>query len=927
MRRLLRFPYENAVVTIVALTLFTLGLGFVAWRVELDVSADQLLPRDSPLLEQYDRVRATFGSDSLAAVYVEDRDLFRIEKITLLRRLHDRLADLEGIERIESLFTVNRIKGKDGWLDVGPFLDPIPEDQASLDSLPREAAHNPLLSGRVISRDGTATLLTLYLSNSTRTGLSDTPDASAIQESDELAASREVFENIEEAIGEFESQFKIVFQIGSPALETGMSDLMLRDQRLLLPLSALLIAVLIGISLQNLLSAIVPILNAFVSTIWTLGIMVFLSIPLNMLNYVVPAIILVVGATEDIHLLVEYRGERRKGRTGLSAIIRTEQAVGLPLLLTACATIMGFAATGLTSIVVMQQFGITAAIGITCRFITTVTVLPAFLRLVLDRSPNRKAETRKESWISKQSVIFTDWIMRRLVTHPFAVVAVFVVIALPCLFFAIRIDLNNDLMAFLRPGTELLERIQTVSKKLSGPKVVYLTLKGEPGDFMENGRLGRLHELAGALRKIDEFDAVTALSDYLALVNREMHDGDPKYFAIPKDDNLIAQYLLLFHRSDIESFVNSDYSQANIVLRTSLSNSTEFNELVTRVRSLLDSGIFGPFVYTITGRSVLIASAVDKIVKGQVTSLTSITLFLFLVISVLFISVRCGILVVIANLFSIAVVFGIMGLLKIPLNVGTCMVAAITIGIGVDDTLHLMVRYNRNLKSLKNEHEAIRNSLRSEILPVSVTSLALAGGFLVLSFSSFVPVQQFGILSAVVLLIAVISDLILTPVLLSTVRLITLWDLIELPLRTALREKSLLFQEMSQLQVKQFILLSNMVEFEKGTQIIKEGDWGQEMYVVIEGELEVSRVEQGKPTPINTLSLGDAFGEIALVTKSRRTADIFAVTDTKLLSIDWDSLSTIRNTAPLLASKIYLNLARILGRHYVETLSHMKGSA
>ena len=130
------------------------------------------------------------------------------------------------------------------------------------------------------------------------------------------------------------------------------------------------------------------------------------------------------------------------------------------------------------------------------------------------------------------------------------------------------------------------------------------------------------------------------------------------------------------------------------------------------------------------------------------------------------------------------------------------MVAAITIGIGVDDTLHLLVQYNRELKSLKDEKKALEKALRTVILPIIVTSIGLAAGFFVLSFSSFLPVQQFGMLSAIVIVIAVFADMILTPALFSTKRLITLWDLLGIKLQNTLHDKCRLFQGMSMWQVK-----------------------------------------------------------------------------------------------------------------------------
>ncbi len=925
MWRLITFSHRQAIPVLILTGLLTAAAGYLAKNLRLEVSSDQLLPRVSSLKQDYEAALAEFGSDKIAAVYVEDADLFTPGILKRLRELNDRLSDraqegLSSVKRVESIFTVNNIQGSDGWLETGPLLENIPSDTAKIEEKRHQATTNPMLVRSVISEDGKATLLTLYLN----------VDEPAIEEGEpsqkENDVDREVYEGVERILEEFQGDFDDIFQIGSPALQVRMADYIIKDQRFLLPLSGLLIAILIGVSLRSVNASVLPLLNALLSTVWTLGFMAYFGIPLNMLNYVVPALILIVGATEDVHFLAEYKELRghSKGDSPL-AILMTSRKVGLTLILTAITTVFGFAATSITEIQGMQHFGHTAAIGMFFRFMATVFFLPAYLNLT-DRFFSSK--TKKEGgdhggWLKQKTDRMAQGIIDNIVSHPGRIILLFTLFAIPGLYYASTVQLNNDLLSFLRQESQTVQHIRTATERLSGSKVVYLTIKGNPGDFKTARKLKQIKAIGDSLKAIEEFDTVISIADYLCLVNQEMFGGDKARYAIPDKDSAIAQYLLFFHRSDIESYVNADYSQANMVIRTHVNNSTRFNGLMEDISRRLESGRYGPQVYTITGKAVLVSSAVDKIAISQIASLGSMAGLLFIITCVLFVSLRCGIYAVVANLFSVIVLFAIMGVLGIPLNVGTCMVAAITIGIGVDDTLHLMVRYNRELKNLKDEKKALHQALRDELLPVLVTSLGLSGGFLMLSFSSFVPVQQFGILSAVVVILAVIVDLILTPALLSTIRLITIWDLLGLGLRNTLRERSSLFQGMSNMQVKKFILLSQLIECKAGEHIIKDGEWGNEMYVVVDGDLEVTKVIEGKKITLNELTMGDAFGEIALMARCQRTADIHSRSDAKLLSIDWESLEKIQRTSPRLATKIYLNLARILGARFARSANQM----
>jgi len=920
--RLLQFSYERAHAVLAVVLLLTGLLGFAALNVRVDVSTEGLMPRRSERQREYERIRSTFGSDKTAIVFIEDRHLFTFERLQKLRALNNALAVLPGVQRIESLFTVSHIKGGGGWLETGALLDAIPEDAAQLQEIKNEALRNPLLAGSLLSADGNATLITLFLdegeSESTAPGAGESES-----EASNLNFDRDIFHKIENAIYDFEGEFDELFQTGSPTLQVQMADHIIADQRFLLPLAGFLMLLLIGITQQNLHAAIIPLCNAGISTVWTLGLMALLGIPINMLNYIVPALILVVGATEDVHLISEIEEARRQGKNKDEAVLAAGQTIGLTLLFTALTTTLGFAATGLSRIPILQQFAISAAIGMTCRSLMTFFFTPAYVRYFVKTGTTEAESPKKELLLNRFSNNLAAKIMDGLVGRPAQVILVFGGLSIAGIFYGSQLVLNNDVMSFLGEDTSVVKNINKVAERLAGSKVVYLTIQGNPGDFKKADALQRLKEIDEQVSSLGGIDTATSIADYLCLINREMRGGGQEHFTIPADDALISQYLLFFHPGDLAPYVSFDYSQANIVLRNNLNNSTQFNQLMNRIRGILDNGQFGPLTYSLTGKAVLVSSAVDKIAVGQAASLGALSVMLFMIVAVMFVSLRCGLLVLAANLFHVAVLFGLMGWASIPLNVGTCMVAAITVGIGIDDTLHLMIRYNRELKQLKNENKAIRRTLQAELPPVLVTSLGLATGFFILSFSSFVPVQQFGQLSALVILLAALADLVLTPVLLAMIRLITLWELLGLKLRTELMQKSRLFQGLTHWQVKKLILISRLVEYKAGHMVLREGKTGDSMYVVIEGELEVSKKLHDQRTTLSRLTAGDVFGEIALIINSARTADVEAVTDTKVLAIDWESLEKIQRFSPYLASRLYLNIARILGERLGKTTTRL----
>jgi len=282
--------------------------------------------------------------------------------------------------------------------------------------------------------------------------------------------------------------------------------------------------------------------------------------------------------------------------------------------------------------------------------------------------------------------------------------------------------------------------------------------------------------------------------------------------------------------------------------------------------------------------------------------------------------VKAGFLSLIPNLFPIIIIFGVMGFFNIPLNTGTAMIAAIAIGIAADDTIHFMVRYNREMKRLNDQDQAMVECIHKEIRPVLTTSVALALGFAILAFSNFVPVIYFGLLSALVMLLALAGDLVLTPILLSSTRLITLWDMIALDLREQVLKRSPVFEDMNSWQVKKIVLISHVQSFSEGSLIIRQNELERVMYLILDGSarVEVKR-EDGTRALVQELHAGEVFGEIALVDAVRRSADVVATEDTQVLSIDWQSLERIRRMFPRISTKLFLNISKVLAKRLAAT--------
>ena len=260
------------------------------------------------------------------------------------------------------------------------------------------------------------------------------------------------------------------------------------------------------------------------------------------------------------------------------------------------------------------------------------------------------------------------------------------------------------------------------------------------------------------------------------------------------------------------------------------------------------------------------------------------------------------------NVLPIVVFFGVMGWVGVELNLATSIIGAVALGISVDDTIHYMTRLNRIVKTSPTQRDALLLALQGVGRPMVATSLTLTAGFLVMLLSGFAVISDFGWLSALTMMTALTTNLFILPAVLATVPIISVWDLVSYRLGEAPHRTIPLFEGLGRLGTRLVVLLGRLRSFPAGSLIVREGDPGTEMYLLLEGAAEV-RLGAGQSP---RLGRGGIVGEMALLRHSPRGADVVATDAVEVLVIDEDFLRRLRVRYPRLAARFFLNIARIL---------------
>jgi predicted RND superfamily exporter protein len=871
-------------------------------KLEIHISADAMLPEDGPLRSEYREIAASFGDDDTILVVVEDPDLAAPGRLEPLRQARDRLAQLAFVARVESLFDTPHVKTVDGYLVDDPYLGETAADETA--GALRAAAANPLLRGTLISSDGSALALAVVLQ-------ADTSDA------DDAKVSMAV----EQAIAPLREAYADAYAVGFPQVRNAIAQRIFDEQLMLLPFAIMALLLALLVTLRHLLDVLTPMVTAAISIVWTFGMMGWLGLPINLLTSTVPILLIVVGSTEDVHLLAAFREAQRSGDARAAAITAMARKMGRTVLLTFFTTSAGFLSVGLSGIEALAEFGLVASIGLLFNFIVTLVFVPAALTLAGHGRQDRVAGTAPNPrWPASY------W--RGLCKRRWQIMLLTSLVVLAALTGMPRLTIDHNPADSLAEGSRLVDNLADLNQRFAGLESFSVVVEsGIQDTFLHARYLGEVAELQQFIRARLPDASVTGFPDYLSLLNNALLESDDA--GVPSSNEEINELMLFLDHDRVSHYVTADYSRTRIIVRHDITAAEEIDRLLQDIRAFAAAETDPGLQTRITGDSVLALAAARSILVGQLHSVLLILSLFVVIVAIIFTDLRVGLVAAAPNLLPLALLFGLMGYSEIPLNIGTAMTAAIALGIAVDDTLHFMLRYNRALRESRSQTAAMHETLRSEALPVIATSVALVAGFLVFTLSDFLPVAQFGMLAAFVIVAALIADFVLTPLMISSLRLVTLWDLLSSRARRQIIPQSPLFRDMRPWQIRRFVLSSTLLEFAPGETVFRQGDDSTALYLVMQGAIEITlppATADARPAVVNQFGAGEIFGDIALLADEPRKTDAVALTPTTLLVFSREAIAGVTQLHPFLASRLFLNLARDVSCRWVAFITRVRAS-
>ena len=855
------FRYRAPIIAVFATV--TLFFGYWITKVQINSDATSYLTADDPAVALFNRLDDRFGGNDLVMIALKAPDIFTAQALRDIDVLTDAYGGIAGVSSVTSLTNVMDIrKGVDGSIEIGKLIDPddLPATESGLQALRNNVMSRERYRGSLVSTDAASTLIVCQLARGT--------DKNAIVRAMQAAAR---------ATGVREE----LYFGGVPVLAAELGTIILHDLTLLIPIVLLLIVLTLFVSFGTVRGVLVPLISVIISTVWVMGLMGLLHVPLTLVSDIIPALLLAIGTAPCIHILSKYDEDvTRYGSSGEKSQAAFRE-VGVRVVLAAVTIVLGFSSFIIGSyLTAIRDFGIFSSIGVCFSLIVSVVFVPALLAMVAVRSkpvsPVRVGP-RGNPPIARAMRLWGDMVVRhrKAILIAGAIVLVAGAAGMPL------IQRKADFALFFPPTNTVRLTEGLLENDFGGSRPLQIRFSGDvqnPFVLKEMLRLERFIEGQGLARNpISVADLIAEMNDIMenrrtvpdsqekvanlmfllegqAFVTRLLSDdkGEAQVQAMtgllgaaelqrtvdlldgyirnldtnlvevsvdelpPRDRSIVADYRVQRARDSLgwlagkrqPSFVfeESGLPEELASLSSGAGRTADREQALARVMSFfparlqasqpfrddvmreldelcqnrtavpdrvykgltVSAGAAPPaiqFKVGWTGMPLISWHLDQSIIKSQAESLVIALVFIFLLLAVRLRSWLGGLIGLIPILLAIVLMFGVMGFAGIPINVATVLVGAIALGIGIDYVIHFSIRFTTYYHGPATAAFAVRQTMQTTGRAIIINVMAVTMGFITLIFAHLLPLQQFGILTAIAMIGSGLGALTLLPAL------------------------------------------------------------------------------------------------------------------------------------------------------------------
>lgn len=555
---------------------------------------------------------------------------------------------------------------------------------------------------------------------------------------------------------------------GQPVFGEQFEVLSKRDQAWINPTMALVMIIILFVSFRSATGTLVPwVLIGSAITLVT-GIQGLMGWPHSVVESALVPALIIIGVGVSVHVLVEFYRFRADGKNPRDAAQATVEHLWVPAFFTALTTAAGFLALGVTKLLPVQQFAWLGAIGAMMLFLLAMTLLPALLSFIpwfSDRT-RHSVDTGLVARIT-QAVPSLTYRFRHALTLAGAALLVLSLWLVP------RLEVDSNFITYFKADNPTRADLMYFDDTYNGIQNIDLMIdSGVERGVHDPEFLESVAGLQAWLEAQPESGQVNSLVDFHKRINQALNFDDPAYHRLPETREMAAQFLLLYDNSGSDEDLTDLKDFSERWLRVSVPivnmNASTTSDFLQRAKQHINDQ-YPDLDVQMSGSLVMYNAQDNYINQGMFQSFLVALLIISISFIVLFRSVKYGLIALVPSVVPILITGALLVLLDIPLNLGTMVVGAMTMGIAVDDAIHMMNRYLRGRRAGLASFEAIEQALNQAGRAVIFTSIVLVIGFSVMLLGSFIPYIYTGLFAASIMALALVGDLIFLPAVLHLV--------------------------------------------------------------------------------------------------------------------------------------------------------------
>ncbi|MBA57105.1 MAG: RND transporter [Pseudomonadales bacterium] len=763
------FSYRNRWQVAVVCLVVLLGCTYFANNVRTDNSFDAFFDQSDPVYQAYLEHQENFGSDEITFIMYDASEyrhgVFNQQLVESILDLTNEIdTKVPFVRNVTSIANAELMLVEGDNLTITSLQDEMPLTQDRMLELARVLQQRKLYEGSIYSTDlkfGGILVEMSRTSTDTLDKIQFDPDKGAVMDNLYPMVSNSALQTILNDRKYADIPFYVS---GDVPLNAAYNEILVDELASLGVICVLIIVLILAYFFRgNLFGIIGPVVVVALSVVMTIAFIEAMGWHLDMGFGMAPVLLMAVGIAHAVHIISDYLIFSRRYPTE-QALYETMKLVGTPCLLTSLTTMVGFASMSLTPIRTVSHAGIYMSVGVLAAFLLSILLLTVFLSFMkpLNAAGELPQHDKLKQLLNRCSCFTLKH--RRAVFSVFAMVMFVSIWGLT----QVRID-SNWLMDFSDRVSVKVDAVKIDNTMTGLNPLAYLLDSNAAGGIKNPEFLKELERLQSEVEThFPLIRKTTSIVDLVKELNQSFHGDDPDFYRIPESRELISQYLLVYEISggkDLRSFVSEDYSKALLQIRAQLVYASELQAFEQKIDQYLQQYPLHYSEKINSGMGTLLTTLLGYISFSQLQGLAIAVVVITLFVSMIFGSLKMGLVSMIPNVGPIIVVAGVMGLMGVVLDATKLLLATIAIGIAVDDTIHMVTRIRLEFQRTGSYATAYINAINEVGRALVITSLSLVLGLCALLFSAMSAQVWFGILLSSAILLALVMDIFVMPVL------------------------------------------------------------------------------------------------------------------------------------------------------------------